>query len=213
LTGQRWGGRRGRLVLASVCLGVLAVSGVALWMHGRGGGRPLGSPVPIGVLSPNYGALSFRDDVPIGRDPFAAGGARISLDTAARISGFTILLPPGRRPRHVWFDAGSGATVVIDYPRGRMRIAEQDIHGCCSVDVSSLTSLRREAAVKQGSRVTTITGYPTLVAPAGVFAKSRYLQVSRPATEVIVVAPPSVRTAAMERLVASLRPYRLQDGR
>jgi hypothetical protein len=209
VTGQRWGGRRGRLVLASVCLGVLAVSGVALWMHGRGGGRPPGPPAAFGVQLPNYGARSFRYDVPIGRDPFAAGGARVSLDTAARISGFTILLPPGHRPRYVWFDAGSGATVVIDYSRGHMRIAEQDILDCCSVDVSSVSSLRREAAVKQGSRVTTITGYPTLVGPPGVFAKSRYLQVSRPATEVIVVAPPSVGIAAMEGVVASMRPYRL----
>jgi len=56
--------------------------------------------------------------------------------------------------------------------------------------------------------VTTIGGYRSLVAPPGIRAAGWYVQVTRPVTEVIVLAPRTVPLAAIERLIESLKPLR-----
>jgi len=204
---------RARLLLTVGCLLVLAAAcGTGLWWHERGGSAS--QPMALGGV-PDYGYLGLRLDAPAGTNPFGSRGVRLPLQAVARISGFTVLLPGHGRPAAAWFDAGLGARAVLDYPRERVRIVEQATSTCCGggAEIDTLAGLKKEAATFQGARVTTIGGYRSVVIPPGVLASPWYVQVSRPVTEVIVLAPPSVPLAALERLIESLRPLRLERGR
>jgi hypothetical protein len=99
--------------------------------------------------------------------------------------------------------------VVLDFARRGIRIVEQPIDGCCTADIKTRRGLEAEASDMQAARVTTIQGFPALIAPQGTESPGWYVQVSRPATEVIVTAPnPGTTEAALIRVVESLWPMR-----
>jgi hypothetical protein len=195
-----------RVVAALGVLAALAVAAAVIRAHD--GGQP--TPRPVAPPAPDYGFLGTHLDAPIGMSPFGTRGARLPVRTVARISGFPLLLPAGRAPGAVWFDASNGVQAVLDYPRERVRLLEQPLADCCGhgAEIDTLAGMRREAATYQGARVTRIGGYRAVVVPRGVIVRSWYVQLTRPDVEVIGVASRTVALRAIERMIASLRPLR-----
>jgi hypothetical protein len=188
--------RRVWAMTVAACLLAAAV-GSAVWLHSRSG--PSAPPVMRVGKIPYAGP----EPAPLGRNPFARGGRRVTLADASRLGRFPVRVPDGEHRAVVWL---AGREVILEYVPAGIMISEQPIATCCSAPgVTTRAGLRKEARSAVGSRVITIQGRPALLAPPDR-AGHGFVQVALSGIEIAVMSRrPGTTAADLVRIAQSLR--------
>jgi hypothetical protein len=204
--------RRWRLTYAlAACTLVAAVIVLAVVISGGdGSGKP-------GVTAPSGNGILGFEPPPIGSNPFALGGRRVTLAQASRLLGVEIPTPntslanPGNLSS-TWFSpvgngSGTRGEVVLDYVATQIQISIKPANRILTSDArGEFKKMAKELGMSPG--VLTIDGAPTLVVGGGPDAHG-FAEIVRGGLDIAVMG----HRSAAELIAIARSLYDTQAGR